>query len=142
MKKPAKCPSRRKKKLCMRHSREAHKGVSPIATEARDGITTAYELALPRRLPSSFGVLENEKSMGLGGGAAVSPYTALRSCCAEAALKAALTSWPSEAFVRMERRWRGLNVDDGIVMWGGLVWFGLVLVDGDWCLDWEGWGLG
>lgn len=31
---------------------------------------------------------------------------------------AALTSWPSEALVRMERRWRGLNVAEGIVMGG------------------------
>lgn len=36
----------------------------------------------------------------------------------ELALKAALTSWPRVEFVRMERRWRGLNaaVEEGIVM--------------------------
>lgn len=59
------------------------------------------------------------KSMGLGGGAAVSPYTWLRCWAAlEAVLResAALTSWPSEALVRMERRWRGLKVAEGIVV--------------------------
>ena len=29
----------------------------------------------------------------------------------EEALKAALTSWPSVEFVKMERRWRGLNAE-------------------------------
>lgn len=34
------------------------------------------------------------------------------------ALKAALTSWPSVEFVRIERRWRGLNaaVEEGILI--------------------------
>jgi len=33
------------------------------------------------------------------------------------ALKAALTSWPRVVFVRMERRWRGLNVEGlGVAM--------------------------
>ncbi|KAF2631529.1 hypothetical protein BU25DRAFT_445646 [Macroventuria anomochaeta] len=75
----------------------------------------AQLLSLPRR--SSFGVLGKEKSIGLGGGAAVSPYACDRSCVEDPdeALNAALTSWPSVELVRMERRWRGLKVVEGIV---------------------------
>jgi hypothetical protein len=39
------------------------------------------------------------------------------------ALNAALTSWPSVEFVRIERRWRGLNaeaVEAGMLM---IVWW-------------------
>ena len=71
--------------------------------------------SLPRL--SSFGVLGKEKSIGLGGGAAVSPYTCERSWVEEPheALNAALTSWPSVELVRMDRRWRGLKVVEGII---------------------------
>jgi hypothetical protein len=69
-------------------------------------------------LLSSLGVLGKEKSIGLGGGAAVSPYWIARSCDElepVEALKAALTSWPRVELVRMERRWRGLNVVEGMM---------------------------
>jgi hypothetical protein len=59
--------------------------------------------------------------MGDGGGAGVSLTPAEREARLEA-LKAALTSWPRDEFVRIERRWRGLkaaDVEAGIVdmMW-------------------------
>lgn len=62
-------------------------------------------------------VLGKEKSIGLGGGAAVSPYWIDRSCVEDLdeALNAALTSWPRVELVRMERRWRGLKVAEGIM---------------------------
>jgi hypothetical protein len=56
------------------------------------------------------GVEGKEKSMGEGGGAAVSPICGGDREVAEVeALNAALTSWPRVEFVRMDRRWRGLK---------------------------------
>lgn len=68
----------------------------------------------------SLGVLGNEKSIGLGGGAAVSPYTMERCCEGEVealSMNAALTSWARDEVVRMERRWRGVRliVEEGIL---------------------------
>lgn len=69
-------------------------------------------------LSFSLGVLGNEKSIGLGGGAAVSPYTIERCWDGDVealSVNAALTSWPSEADVKIERRWRGVSVVEGIM---------------------------
>jgi hypothetical protein len=59
------------------------------------------------------------KSTGDGGGAGVSFASEEREVRLEDALNAALTSWPSVEFVKMERRWRGLKAeaaDAGILM--------------------------
>jgi hypothetical protein len=56
-------------------------------------------------------VLGKLKSTGDGGGAGVSLASEEREFRLEDALKAALTSWPSVEFVKMERRWRGLNAE-------------------------------
>lgn len=73
--------------------------------------------SLPARLRCSAGVEGKEKSIGEGGGAGVSLNSWLdRDEVLLEALKAALTSWPRVALVRIERRWRGL--DD---CWEGIV---------------------
>jgi hypothetical protein len=67
-------------------------------------------------LHDSAGVDGKEKSTGDGGGAGVSPNSWVEREEVLDALKAALMSWPSDALVRMERRWRGL-----VEVWIGIV---------------------
>jgi len=73
--------------------------------------------SLPARLLCSAGVEGKEKSTGDGGGAGVSPYSWLDRDEMLLALKAALTSRPSDELVRMARRWRWLVV----VCWEGIM---------------------
>lgn len=67
-------------------------------------------------LHDSAGVDGKEKSTGDGGGAGVSPNSCVERDEVLDALNAALMSWPSDALVRMERRWRGL-----VEVWIGIV---------------------
>jgi len=96
-----------------------------------EGQTRAQFDSLPLGLRDSAGVDGKEKSTGDGGGAGVSPNSWVeRDEMVFEALKAALTSWPRLALVRMERRWRGLEV-----VWRGIVKD--VVMRTGWEFDWN-----